>query len=127
MLVTLGVPQIQNDTLCGLGSVLSNLLSNPACVVIPPFSEGELVVREAVSRVGDINFPSFPKSQALAVGLCLLSTHLCSEVIDLTLLVSHFLAFDDECVEVNGQFESDTILSFLIDLIEHHMIPYHQE
>jgi hypothetical protein len=123
MYVTLGVPQIQDAVLCGLGRVLSDVLANPASISIPPFSEGEEVVRAAINKVGGVNFPSFIKGRALAVGLCLLSTHLCGEVIDLTLLLAHFLAFDEKCIEVDAQFESDTVLSFLIDVIEHHMIP----
>jgi hypothetical protein len=126
MLVTLGVPQAENQVLCNIARLLSGVLFNPALIVLPPYSESDRIIRRAIDGVEDIVFPQFPKYQALAVGLCVLSTHLCSEVIDLTLLISHFLAFDQECVEVEAEFESDTVLSFLIDLIEHHMIP-HQE
>jgi hypothetical protein len=123
MLVKVGVPQNQNQVLLGLARLLRQVLPNPALVVIPPIGQAEELISDAVDIVDEINFPSFPSEKALAVGLCLLSTHLSEGIIDLTLLVSHFLAFDAKCLLVDAEFESDTILSFLVDLIEHHMVP----
>jgi hypothetical protein len=123
MYVVLGAPQVPNEILCGIGRILTTVLINPVSIVIPPFSPGEEVVRAAINKIGSFEFPDFLKPQALAVGLCVLSTHLCSAVIDLPVLLAHFLAFDEKCLQVGAQLESDTILSFLIEIVEHHMIP----
>jgi hypothetical protein len=126
MLVTLSEHQSTNETLLSLRRVLSDILSNPASVDSPPFSEGKEIARQAIAGIDAVNFPRFPKSRVVAVGFSVIAAHLSQEVINLTVLLAHFFAFDERCEEIDAIPQSNAIREILLNLIENQFVPYQQ-
>jgi hypothetical protein len=103
---------------------LAEILRAPEATDVKPVTTAQQIMSEAVSGIDGVNFRRFPKSQALDIGLRLLSAHLSRPVINLTTLITHFLAYDERCEDANALEHSDVIRMNLRDLLRNQFVPY---
>jgi hypothetical protein len=81
-----------------------------------------------VETIGDaiplsevVDFQGITKELALSTGLKLIADHLLFKEISVTILIAHFMAYHRSCKTVNAEAEADTVLSFLVEILESHL------
>jgi hypothetical protein len=124
MLVKLGRPSETHSVLQKLCELILVVTRNPEHNIRPCYCHPTEIIAGAMRISPEPVIPSFRKEHAIGAGFIIMGTHSMNEPeIDLTLMISHMLAYHRKCRTIDALAEGNCVIATFIELIGNHMIP----
>jgi hypothetical protein len=95
--------------------------------ILPCDCEPMETVGAAIRLSEEASFDEITKATALSEGLLMLAKHLQYKDINLVLMIANFFSYYRACKKVKAEFEGETVLSFLLEIIDGHLVELPEE